>query len=163
MKKNILFRILDAINDTGGCWEWQGGRLKAGYGKIRIGEKHELVHRLMWEIHNNATIPDGMVVMHKCDNPCCCNPTHLQLGTHADNSHDMWNKGRGVSVGLSGEVNPNVTLTEEAVAKIRKSYVGRQHHTLPKTGPTMKELAQKFGVSITQINRILKGESWSNP
>jgi hypothetical protein len=80
----------------GACWKWKGAKLPFGYGRFRWNGEQECAHRASWMIHNGP-IPDGLVVMHKCDNPECSNPEHLQLGTQADNIHDRDAKGRGRS------------------------------------------------------------------
>lgn len=76
-----------------GCLEWQGNKNKNGYGVIKLERKRVLVHRVSYEMRNGAISP-GMCVLHKCDNPSCCNTEHLFLGTRADNIKDMDNKGR---------------------------------------------------------------------
>ena len=77
-----------------GCREYGGNRNKAGYGRISIGHKTYQVHRLAWELANGEEIPDGMLVRHTCDNPPCSEPTHLLLGTDADNVADKMARGR---------------------------------------------------------------------
>lgn len=78
------------------CWEWTASRTPQGYGKIgrRKGESPAIASRVSWEMHNGP-IPDGLHVLHRCDNPPCVNPAHLFLGTNADNQRDMRAKGRG--------------------------------------------------------------------
>ena len=76
------------------CWEWQGGKNNIGYGLIRDEKRMRTTHRVSYEEHNNTVIPDGLVVMHSCDNKSCCNPAHLSLGTMKDNMHDMIRKNR---------------------------------------------------------------------
>ncbi len=78
------------------CWEWQGARHRNGYGKIGTGGHTggtSLAHRVIWA-EANGPIPDGMVIMHACDNPPCVNPSHLVIGTQSDNMHDKIRKGR---------------------------------------------------------------------
>lgn len=134
-----------------GCWEWVGGRSKSGYGACNRnvgGHRESLIHRWSWYIHNGP-IPDGMWVLHHCDNPPCCNPDHLFLGTQLDNLKDMINKGRdtkarGSKIGLS-------KLKEMDVVEIK---------TLIKSGVKCREIAIKFGVSKRTINYISQGKSW---
>jgi hypothetical protein len=80
------------------CWEWTGAVCKAGYGRIGEGGRggrHLLVHRVAWELANGP-IPAGMVVRHHCDNRRCVRPSHLELGSQADNLCDMAKRRRGV-------------------------------------------------------------------
>jgi len=73
--------------------EWSGSRGRDGYGSIHVGPQTILTHRLAWELAHGP-IPDGLCVLHHCDNPPCCNPAHLWLGTPADNAADRDAKGR---------------------------------------------------------------------
>jgi len=75
------------------CWEWRGGRHTFGHGSKRIKGVMHYTHRLAWA-WVNGPIPEGMCVLHHCDNPPCVNPNHLFLGTKADNNHDKMAKGR---------------------------------------------------------------------
>lgn len=87
--------------DLGPCWEWQLGRNKDGYGRVSLGSgsrrtgnrRHLQAHRLSWEL-SNGDVPEGLNVLHRCDNPPCCNPTHLFLGTQKENMQDKVAKGR---------------------------------------------------------------------
>ena len=82
------------IKESNDCWEWQAGKHRQGYGVFKFDNKIQLAHRISWLLAHTE-IPQGMVVMHKCDNPGCVNPDHLCLGTQKDNIHDMRTKGRG--------------------------------------------------------------------
>lgn len=75
------------------CWNWKGCRFPTGYGRSTVFKKNEYAHRTAF-ILSKGNIPDGLCVCHKCDNPSCCNPMHLWLGTDADNMHDRDAKGR---------------------------------------------------------------------
>ncbi len=70
------------------CWVWQGHCLSFGYGQARFDGKRQVAHRIAWQI-TYGPIPQGLFVLHKCDNPPCVNPTHLYVGTHTDNMRDV--------------------------------------------------------------------------
>lgn len=76
-----------------GCWVWNGRVNHKGYGKASWNGKEARVHRVIYE-HFHGAVPEGMQVCHHCDNPPCCNPEHLFVGTALDNEHDKLRKGR---------------------------------------------------------------------
>lgn len=83
------------ITETG-CWEWQGNLAPNGYGLLtltRQGIRNKGAHRIMYERHVGP-IPEDQVIRHKCDNPPCVNPDHLETGTREDNMRDMVSRGR---------------------------------------------------------------------
>lgn len=146
-----------------GCWEYQGCLMPNGYSKIGKNGKSYLGHRLAW-ITARGDIPDGLCVLHKCDNRKCINPDHLFLGTKQDNTDDMMRKGRGRFVGLQspncrkptppkGERHFNAKLTEKQVEEMRAMYGG---------GATQVAIAAKFGVRQCHVSRILRKESWAH-
>ena len=95
-KKRVdVVRLFWSKVDVGlGCWEWSRERNDRGYGVTFVSSGRTLyAHRVAYAL-TQGPIPAGMVVMHSCDNPPCCNPSHLNLGTHAENAQDMYHKGR---------------------------------------------------------------------
>ena len=87
-------RFWSKVDQTGtGCWEWQGTRMAAGYGKFSYQGKSMYAHRMAWQL-SNGSIPEGLYVLHRCDNPSCVRPVHLFLGTQRVNMHDAIEKGR---------------------------------------------------------------------
>jgi hypothetical protein len=78
-----------------GCWVWRGGKNKNGQGVVRHGGRNQVTSRVAWELAYGS-IPTGLWVLHRCDNPSCINPKHLFLGTAQDNVDDMIAKGRQV-------------------------------------------------------------------
>ena len=80
------------------CWKWKYLRSPKGYGTFnkRFGKKvyRWSAHRIAWMFHYNTPIPPGLLCMHSCDQPGCCNPIHIMLGTHKQNAMDSINKGR---------------------------------------------------------------------
>jgi hypothetical protein len=135
--------------DAAGCWEWTARRHRQGYGEIMIGRRKTKAHRVSWTIARGP-IPDGVCVLHRCDNPACCNPDHLFLGTQADNIHDMVRKGRQGTGNRSG-ARPNCKLTPEIAAAIRKEWSER---------PTQKTLAQRYGVSQGAVSLVVRKKTW---
>lgn len=133
------------------CWEWTGCRVTYGYGQIRQGRRcgrKLLSHRVSWELHN-STIPTGMYVCHSCDNPPCVNPRHLFLGTNKDNQEDARRKGRRIF----GERSPHAKLTDRKVIRMRR---------IRKTGLSQEKIAAMFSISLSQTQKILKGEKWKH-
>jgi hypothetical protein len=143
------------VNKTDGCWLWTGGsRSKKGYGQIGgggKGAKHILAHRLSYEIHKGQ-IPEGMVVMHSCDNPSCVNPDHLSVGTQSQNILEAFAKGRKVCrpPHKFGESHGASKIKELDAIEILKS-----------TEAT-KIIAAKYGVSKSAIERLRNGKSWKH-
>jgi hypothetical protein len=146
-------RIQRYIIKSTGCWEWQGAINSTGYGTIGIGSRRDnsrrtiLAHRMSYEIFVGP-IPNSLNVLHKCDNPSCINPSHLFLGTIADNVHDMMSKGRHKC--LRGSQVKSSVLNEVAVRKV-KSLFGKMNDC---------QIARKFGVSDSLIWGIRHGYSW---
>lgn len=132
-------------NPATGCWEWQGYRMKEGYGQIGVGGRADgiiLTHRAAYQIVNGP-IPDGLFIRHKCDNPPCCNPDHLELGTPADNVADTVNRGRIPR----GALLPQTILTPEDVRTIRREW---------KAGTTTVALAATYGVNRRYILAVAR-------
>ncbi len=117
------------VDRCDGCWEWRGYRNPKGYGFTRPGGrgvKGVLAHRLSWELHRGE-IPEGMQVLHRCDNPPCVNPEHLFLGTNLDNIRDRVAKGRpggsqAWTTPMLGERHPNCRVSGAVVEEIRRRY-----------------------------------------
>lgn len=77
-----------------GCWEWVGSKRDYGYGQVYFkGKPARKAHRVAWEL-THGPIPEGLDVLHDCDNPSCINPSHLHLGTHQQNMDEMVVRGR---------------------------------------------------------------------
>jgi hypothetical protein len=121
-----------------GCWLWKGSISDKGYGCVHLSSPRQKLyaHRLSWMAHFGP-IPDGLHVLHHCDNPPCVNPSHLFLGTHQDNMRDMVEKRRMV-----------MKLMEADVLAIRAS-----------TQPNAV-LARQYGVSTSTICDIQKRRTW---
>ena len=87
------FWLRVARADPDACWIWQGSKRPQGYGQLSYQGRHTSAHRLAWTL-THGPIPDGLFVLHRCDNPPCVNPAHLFLGTTDDNMHDAFVKHR---------------------------------------------------------------------
>jgi hypothetical protein len=142
------------INKNTGCWEWQKTSNGYGYGTMTINGKSRLVTRLVYSLINGS-IPDGKQVLHDCDNPCCCNPEHLHLGTRFDNMRECYERGRSKikPVHLKGEKNGCAKLTEEDVIKIRN---------LVSQGERQHAVASLFSISQAQVSNIVQGRKWAH-
>jgi hypothetical protein len=144
--------------DENGCWNWRCTLDGCGYGFVRINKKMYRAHRVAWEL-TNGTIPDNMVVCHKCDNPKCVNPQHLFLGTQAENIADMRNKGRARDVGNTknhayGQANGRAKLNEQDVKTIRWMH---ESGTL-----TKEQIAKHFNVSGVLVGLIVRRKIWKH-
>lgn len=129
------------------CWEWQAASSTRGYGSFSVGGKRKLAHRVSWEIHNGP-IPDGLVVRHKCDNPGCVNPDHLELGTQSDNIIDAVTRGRHK---FNPEGPPRkLTECEEAEVVRVMSDAVRGTRSI-----AARSLMRRFGISWGTVYNIL--------
>ena len=144
-KSDDISRFLSHVGkgNSDECWEWTAGRNALGYGNCWFHGRHQMAHRVAW-IVANGDIPDGLLSLHKCDNPPCCNPAHLFSGSQADNISDMVNKDRIPR----GEQRTEAILTGHEVTEIRQKYVPRVY--------TVRRLAQEYGVSRGCIWSALK-------
>ena len=182
MKKDVSERFWEKVDTSGGpdaCWEWQRAKDKWGYGHFKFyidGKFVQLSHRVAYYLANNE-LPADLCVCHRCDNPACCNPQHLFLGTVADNNQDMMRKGRlyrfskeeisrGAQKGgllmktrskgnnapsMNGESNPQSKLTRSQVDSIRE---------MRANGFSLKDIAAAFSVSTTNVHAICSWQLW---
>jgi len=141
-------RLWAKVDRSGGpeaCWPWTGATTHFGHGNIRHGSATLITSRVVWEL-THGPIPEDQYVLHSCDNPPCCNPAHLFLGTKKDNSEDMVQKDRS----MAGEAHPQVKLTDADVAFIREAYRARSM--------SGREMARRFGVTEGTISLIARGK-----
>lgn len=135
------------------CWPWLGGS-KNGYGHFKLVSYVTVgAHRCAYAFGQGQS-PGRMLVCHRCDNPPCCNPDHLFLGTDADNTHDMLAKGRWRSGDHRGEQNGYAKVTAAQVETIRRRILA---------GETNVAIAADYGVTHQAISRIRRGKSWGEP
>ncbi len=152
-------RFLEKINrsgpipkhrpELGPCWVYVGSIHSAGYGQISDRGRSVLAHRLAWEIAHGK-IPDGLSVLHKCDNPPCVRDGHLFLGTPGENSRDAVLKGRmahGVDQGLS-------KLTDDSVVGIRRIYAAG--------GMSQSKIGEIYGVTQSTVYQVVNRKTWTH-
>lgn len=136
--------------DDNGCWICVSHSYsKAGYPVVAVKRQPMTLVRAIAK-EKYPDLPSYIHVLHKCNNPSCVNPTHLYLGTHEDNMHDR--KESGHYADATGENNNNSKLSDSTVLAIRELYVS--------TVTTHRKIAQLFGISKTQVTRILNNKQW---
>ena len=149
--------------DLGPCWLWTAQLFLSGYGRFTLAGKRERAHRVAWMLTNGA-IPEGLWVLHRCDNPRCVNSErHLFLGTPADNAHDRDAKGRQgpprdwfadcPERRPRGDKHWRAKLASSDVVLIRKRVASGQSH---------RRIAREYGVDKSTVTRIAARRSWSH-
>jgi len=161
-------RFWNKVRKTRRCWIWTASKRNKGYGAFVYPRDGTIVqgraHRYSWEIHHGP-IPRGQCVLHNCpggDNPACVRPSHLFLGTRADNNRDMCQKGRHVAGGAhcgekgkyeKGESHHNAKLNASTVRKIRASRI---------SGTSYGRLSKIYGLAIGYVYRLCNGKAWKH-
>jgi hypothetical protein len=131
----------------GECWTCTGATNAFGYGTMSEG----LAHRTAYEL-TNGPIPKGLNILHRCDNRPCCNPSHLVVGTQAENVADCVSKNR--HKGAPGETNAAHLLTSEKVLEMRRIYKAG--------GKRYSDIAKDFGVSEPCASQAIRGYTWAH-
>jgi hypothetical protein len=145
-------RFWAKVDCSGDCWPWTGVLYNTGYGSVKRNGRPQLAHRFAWTLVNGP-IPDGLLVCHHCDNPPCCNPAHLFLGTHKTNAADKVAKGRGINPVLVGERNPRARATEAIVREVR---------SLSAMGVSYSALARQFALTKECVAAIVQRRTWAH-
>ena len=186
-KKSLSYRFWSKVQKTDGCWLWTGKLDDDGYGHIRVRGKKVGAYRYSYELHRGE-IPPGFCVCHRCDVNCapgdtsyrrCVNPDHLFLGTSAENIADAQAKGRMATGDRNAsrkhierrprgelhhwQMRPETRLTGEknGRAKMTLEKANELRH-LWGTGTYSKcELGRIFGISDTQVGKIISGLLWN--
>lgn len=142
---NRFWSKVSITNDPNQCWLWTASSNKKGYGHVWWDGNIQQSHRVAWKV-TFGEIPNDLLVLHNCDNPPCCNPYHLFLGTNQENSDDKNSKNRGRW--FSGEENTNHKLSDAQVYEIRRRYAAGENSSY-------NQLSKDFGVNKSHIWRIV--------
>lgn len=146
-----------AIGAADDCWPWEGCRNPQWYGTLKWRRRTDRAHRIAYELVVGP-IPIGLCVCHHCDNPPCCNPAHLFLGTIADNNADKVAKGRAGRTGkrsgwARGEGHGCARLTTADVIALRRRHV---------EGESQSSLAREFGVHVSTVHLVVHRKKWAH-
>lgn len=159
------------------CWPWTGCKSHNGYGRLWNGSRFVPATHYAWEKVHGRRVPPGLVIMHTCDEPACCNPAHLKVGTQTENVADRDAKGRTCKgdrqwqrmfperrltgdrhyykrrpeLILRGARNGRASLTEDKILAIR---------SMRSDGMSQQAIADRLGVGQTTISSILLGQTW---
>jgi HNH endonuclease len=141
------------------CWNWMGYKNEDGYGRVQIKEWSYFAHRVIFNLVNPGIIElnapksydETGFLLHTCDNPSCCNPKHLWVGTHAQNMADKVAKNRQKK--FPTDTGPRCKLTMQQAREARK---------LRKEGTPTRELARRFGVSLPSMKTLIRGDSYKD-
>lgn len=151
------------VGEPDECWEWRRAR-KDGYGWLWVGDGQcDRAHRVAWLLTNGEIPADLPHVLHHCDNPPCCNPEHLFVGTNADNVADMCAKARQAAGDRSGaRLHPERLARGEAngAAKLTWAQAAEIRTRRRAGGETGRALAAEFGVSPMIVSKIARGILW---
>jgi hypothetical protein len=169
IRGSVEKRFWAKVHKTEGCWLRTARQERRGYGSFmmdRGSAKWRPVgaHRVAWEL-TNGPIPDGLCVLHRCDNPSCVRPEHLYLGTNLVNSQDMVSKGRQACGDRSGKtVHPERTARGErnGSAKLTENDVKDIRTRFANGGITKVSLALEYGVRDALISKIIKRQVWTH-
>lgn len=139
--------FLSKFTQGEGCWLWKGATNGGGYGTYGMANAHRIAY-----IHFVEPIPEGMHVLHRCDNPPCVNPDHLFLGTRKDNMQDAKSKNRMVMPPrYEGSQHPESKLQERDVIAMRSEYA---------EGMAKRALARKYGINKKTVKGIVEYTAW---
>jgi len=149
-REGLFWSHVDILSDND-CWNWELTVNDGGYGQTTKAEfGTSAAHRIAWQ-YTNGKLDSPIFVLHKCDNPKCCNPKHLYLGTHRDNMDDMVNRNRRKGKGC-GAANGRAKLTQEQAEEIREHY--------KKCKISQEKIAGWYGISQRAVSAIIRNERY---
>ncbi len=165
--------------DIGRCWVWTAGRFKtkrgALYGAFKLGGQNRIAHRISWRIHH-GDIPDGLWVLHNCDNPSCVRVSHLHLGTHRENTDDMVSRNRQASGDKIGKARPyargaahwvrgrenEMPRGESSASAILTEATVREIRRMAAEGIKQIEISRLLGVGYPNVVAIVSRRNWKH-
>lgn len=155
--QRFINRFWSCVDKSGGpdaCWEWTRSKKAFGHGRVSLGGRDLLAHRVAYVL-TYGDVPRGTMICHACDNPSCCNPTHLWAGTQGDNVRDCVAKGRNSNgEPLRGEEHGRAKVTEDEVREIRRL------HREGLAG--YRVLGKRYGLTAMAIKAIVRRKSWAH-
>jgi len=149
MSEEKFWNKIDRKEGDDECWFWLKGRTTKGYGCVRYEKKPCLAHRVAFQYYHKRPIIEGMFLLHKCDKPACCRPSHLREGTNQENMDDMANRGRRSKGSQISKI-----LTEAHVLDIRDKYASG--------GYTHRSLATLYNTTNPNIHSIIHRNTWTH-
>jgi len=152
LRRSLWDRFHDKVSPEAlsGCWNWIGAVKELGYGVIGLGHRSDgtaKAHRVAYNLYKGP-IPNGLAILHECDNPACVNPAHLRAGTLAENMQDCVKRKRNFCPDNRGEKSTTAKLNYKSVEHIRKKEM------------TGIAYAKMYGVSKSAIYQIWAGKNW---
>lgn len=149
--KSFLDRFWEKVNTSGSCWIWTSATWGSGYGFFWTGGKlrSQFAHRISWELANAKEIPEGLCVMHSCDNKLCVNPAHLSLGTNKENTEDSMRKGRR-AIGMRNGGGKKLHDDDVRIIRAQKGFA------------SSGKLSAAFDVSRSVIKAIWRNKIWKH-
>ena len=139
-------RFWSKVDKSGDCWIWTANRNAKGYGFFKIGSVNSLAHRVSYDLCVGE-IPDGMLCLHRCDNPPCVNPKHLWIGSNQQNMDDMKRKGRQAK----GIKNRKALISPDIAKDIRVRYA---------SGERQCDIASDLGVRPRLVHDVVVNRTW---
>lgn len=158
-RKEIQF--WGALVPKNGCWEWSGAGTGKGHGRLRWSGRQVCAHRLAAYLSGlisaldlEAGVGGPDLVLHHCDNPLCCNPDHIYVGTQSQNLRDAYVRGRRVPYHERGTAHPNSRFTDAQIREVRKLYA--------LGGKTQAQIAELFGASQTWVSQVIRRKRYQD-